>query len=88
MNLRRMTKDEDRVNRGGCIRDDVTEITKTGELKELVCSGDDFVFNTFLNFKPVKRLKRLKRYDHGSVSRNNECAGGKSAGFWEGNSIQ
>jgi len=33
--------------------DDVEEIMRSGELKKLVCSGNDFVFNAFLKFKPV-----------------------------------
>jgi len=50
-------------------RDNEIEITRTGEMKELAC-WYHFVFNTFLNFKAVKRLQDLGRVG-GSGSRNN-----------------
>ena len=49
---------ECRQGRGSCGSrwlngNDVAEIMRTGELKKLVRSGNDFVFYAFLNLKPV-----------------------------------
>ena len=51
----RVTTDEERVLRGGLNRDQIVKIARLTGCKNFVGKRKKFIFNAFVNLKPVER---------------------------------
>ena len=53
----RVTTDEERVLRGGLNRDKIVKIARLTGCKNFVGKRKKFIFNAFVNLKPVERFE-------------------------------
>ena len=74
-----MTTDEERVDRGGWVAMTSRRYWGLENCRSLyIGSGNDFVFDAFLNFKPVQRSQKLNKvltpYDYLLLLTDCDCA--------------